>query len=35
MKNEGGRTIIEKTGWLGKTETYIPSEAESVEAERQ
>jgi hypothetical protein len=33
VKNEGGRTIIEKTGVLGVTKTYMPSESESVEAE--
>ena len=35
MRNEGGRPIIEKTGWLGRTTTYMPSETESVEAEVQ
>jgi hypothetical protein len=33
MRTEGGKTIIEKTGWLGRTNTYIPSESESVKAE--
>jgi hypothetical protein len=34
LKTENGRTVIEKTGFWGKTETYMPSDAESVEAER-
>jgi hypothetical protein len=33
MKTEGGKTIIEKTGLFGSTTTYMPSDAESVEAE--
>lgn len=34
LKTEGGRTVIEKTGWLGGVTTYVPSEDESVKAER-
>ena len=33
MKTEGSRMVIEKTGWFGKTTTYMPSESDSVEAE--
>jgi hypothetical protein len=33
VKTEGGRTIIERTGWFGGTTTYVPSEGESVKAE--
>lgn len=35
MKTEGGRTIIEKTGWFGRTTTYMPSDVDFVEAEGQ
>lgn len=33
MKNDGGKTVIQKVGWLGNTKTYVPSDTESVEAE--
>lgn len=33
MRNEGGRTVIEKTGLWGRTTTYVPSTEESIEAE--
>jgi hypothetical protein len=32
MKTEGGKTVIEKSGLFGSTTTYMPSDAESVEA---